>query len=467
MRRILSQPRTWIIGLAVLGGGSGLLLARQYLIDGDRSGVVKKQHSSLKTPQLISSNTLLVQQSTADFLGIRATPARQARGVNLPSFAGSLALDATALARVRARFSGEVVEIGLTAGSGAPTIEWLPLPWWVDPVCACARLRPLKFGDRVAKGQLLAVVWNKDLGEKKSDLVDAICKYRRDKETLERLESVGTSVVPAIRLVDAKQNLEASANNIQRAKRTLQAWRLDVDEIRGIEKEAERLHRQRALSDLGLDPNWARVEVRAPIAGTIMEKNVMRDEIVDTATDLFKIADLERLMVYVHVYEEDLPKLLSLPRPIPWTIHLKTDSQAPPLAGVIEHIHQVIDPVQRTVLVQGTVENRAGRYRAGQYVTATVALPDPDDLVEVPTSALMENGEESAVFIQPDSSKAIYTLRRVAVVRRFRDVAQLRSKLVDAGSRERAEPVARGELVVVSGALELHGTLDRLQPSQR
>lgn len=464
MRRIFSRPHTWIICLAVLGGGSGLLLARQYLVDGALSGVQEKPPASLKTPQLISGNTLLVQPSTVDFLGIRATAARQARGVSLPPFTGSLALDATALARVRARFPGEVVEIGLTADAGALTVEWLPFPWWVDPVCACARLRPLKFGDRVSKGQLLAVVWNKDLGEKKSDLVDAICKYRRDRETLERLESVGTSVVPAIRLAEAKQNLEASANNVQRAKRTLQAWRLEAEEIRGIEKEAERLHRQRALSDLGLDPSWARVEVRAPIAGTIMEKNVMRDEIVDTASDLFKIADLDRLMVYAHIYEEDLPKLLSLPRPIPWTIHLKTDPQAPPLSGIIEHIHQVIDPVQRTVLVQGTVANLDGRYRAGQYVTATVALPPLDDVVEVPTSALMENGEESTVFIQPDPSKTIYTLRRVSVVRRFQDVVHLRSKLNDTG--ERADPVERGELVVVSGALELHGALDRLQPSR-
>lgn len=464
MRRILSRPVTWIIALAVLGGGSGLLLGRQYLLNGVMSGIDDKPPRSIKTPQLISSNTLLVQQSTADFLGIRATAARPARGVNLPPLAGSLALDATALARVRARFPGEVVEIGLTAGAATPGIEWLPMPWWSDPVCACARLRPLKFGDRVARGQLLAVIWNKDLGEKKSDLVDAICKYRRDRETLERLESVGTSVVPAIRLAEAKQNLEASANNIQRAKRTLQAWRLEADEIRGIEKEAERLHRQRALSDLGLDPNWARVEVRAPIAGTIMEKNVLRDEIVDTATDLFKIADLDRLTVYAHVYEEDLPKLQALPRPIPWTIHLKTDPQAPQLSGVIEHIHQVVDPVQRTVLVQGSVANLDGRYRAGQYVTATVALPVPNDVVEVPTSALMENGEESTVFIQPDSSKTIYTLRRVSVVRRFRDVVHLRSKLNN--SSNAGDRVAPGELVVVSGALELHGALDRLQPSR-
>lgn len=467
MRRLLAQPRSWIIGLLVLVGGTGALLARQYLWT---SSVESSAPTvSIKSPKLISENRLRVPEATAEFLGIRVAPARPARALKLPPLPGSLALDPNSLARVRARFPGEAVEIGLTAENGSFGSATLPLPWWVDPVCsACGRLRPLKFGDRVRKGQLLAVIWNKDLGEKKSDLVDAICKYHRDRETLERLESVGAAVIPALRLAEAKQNLEASANNIQRAKRTLQAWRLGLDEIRAIETEAQRLHRQRAIADLGLDPTWARVEIRAPIDGTIMEKNLMRDEMVDTTTDLFKIADLDRLVVYANIYEEDLPALLALPKPIAWTIHLKTDPDAPALSGSVEHIHQVIDPVQRTVLVQGTVDNRAGRYRAGQFVTASITLPPADDVVEVPTSALMENGEESTVFIQPDPKRPEYALRRVAVVRRFRDVVHLRSKPDARKPAERfAEPLERGELVVVSSALELHGALDKLQPSQR
>ena len=59
---------------------------------------------------------------------------------------------------------------------------------------------PITFGDRVKEpvldkqnnivtpGDLLAVVWSKDLGEKKSELVDAICQFRLDQETLTRLQ---------------------------------------------------------------------------------------------------------------------------------------------------------------------------------------------------------------------------------------------------------------------------------------
>src|SRR5206468_9128358 len=47
----------------------------------------------------------------------------------------------------------------------------------------------LRFGDFVHKGQLLAVVWSKDLGEKKSELVEGIARLRIDEEKLENLQN--------------------------------------------------------------------------------------------------------------------------------------------------------------------------------------------------------------------------------------------------------------------------------------
>ena len=52
--------------------------------------------------------------------------------------------------------------------------------------------RPVRFGDAVNKGQLLAVIWSKDLGEKKSELVDAlkpVVSRPGNRQTLGRLVS--------------------------------------------------------------------------------------------------------------------------------------------------------------------------------------------------------------------------------------------------------------------------------------
>src|SRR5581483_4834323 len=101
----------------------------------------------------------------------------QPRTLELP---GRLALDSDHLARVHSRFPGEVIEIEEVAISR----DSLPV-----------ERRPLRVGDRVKAGQLLAVVWSKDLGEKKSELVDALSQLRLDRETLNRLKSLTEGVV--------------------------------------------------------------------------------------------------------------------------------------------------------------------------------------------------------------------------------------------------------------------------------
>ena len=55
------------------------------------------------------------------------------------------------------------------------------------------------------------------------------------------------------------------------------------------------------------------------------------------------------------------------------------------LSGTIDEISYIIDPNQHTAVIKGYVENPGKHIRAGQYVTATVNIPPPDDVVEIPS----------------------------------------------------------------------------------
>ena len=57
--------------------------------------------------------------------------------------------------------------------------------------------------------------------------------------------------------------------------------------------------------------------------------------------------------------------------------------------------------------------------RGGQYVTATVNIPPPRDVVEIPVHALVDDGRQSLVFVQPDAAKHQFTMRRIQVTHRF------------------------------------------------
>src|SRR5205814_745561 len=77
--------------------------------------------------------------------------------------------------------------------------------------------------------------------------------------------------------------------------------------------EAERLFKDRQAGIAVQERDWAKVEIRAPLAGTVLEKNINVGDYVDTSTKLYDIADLTHLTVWANVYEEDLPALRALP----------------------------------------------------------------------------------------------------------------------------------------------------------
>ena len=133
-----------------------------------------------------------------------------------------------------------------------------------------------------------------------------------------------------------------------------------------------------------------------------------------------------------------------------------------PLAGFVDDIGYLIDPNQHTAIVRGHIPNPDGLMRAGQFVTATVELLPPKNVVEVPMGALVEDGKDSIVFVQSDPQKPIYTMRRVQVTNRFDRTAYIRSVAVakrdevhatgeDGQPSSPAEPLREGERVLTTG----------------
>jgi multidrug efflux pump subunit AcrA (membrane-fusion protein) len=116
----------------------------------------------------------------------------------------------------------------------------------------------------------------------------------------------------------------------------------------------------------------------------------------------------------------------------------------------------VIDTMQHTAIIKGWLDNPDGQLRVGQFVTATVDLPNRQGLVVVPISSLIDDGSRTYVFVAGDKEKTSFTRREVKIARRGAVMAQLESqpKPDDTGaSHPRA--IEAGELVVASGVMEL------------
>lgn len=448
LAKIWQCSRAACISLLLLAAaGSGWLLYRQPVAAGLESE--KDATSSVKATATklirLSNNILSMPDGFVERVGLRfgvVTTSTKKR--SLPPFQGCLAQDSDRQVRVHSRFAGEVVALGTVKNDELHSPGDVP----------AASVRPIQYLDRVKKGDLLAVVWSKDLGEKKSELVDAISKMKADQETMKQLQSLQQEGATSLRsLRDAQRNLDADRIAVERAERTLRSWRLGDSEIEAIRAEAERIRQEKPVkADLtsSEQANWARVEVRAPQDGVILDKTVSIGDIVDTNLDLFKIGDLSTLKVWAHVYEEDLPLLNPVPKPIPWIISLPSAS-GKSFAGVLQKIGAVIDPNQHTALVIGRVDNPDGQLRIGQYVTVTVDVAPNAGELEVPTEAVVEDGNQSVVFVLAKDNEKLLIRKTVCVLRRCKEVITLRA---DPGQ------VMAGDRIVTSGSLLIKDAMD-------
>jgi cobalt-zinc-cadmium efflux system membrane fusion protein len=96
-------------------------------------------------------------------------------------------------------------------------------------------------------------------------------------------------------------------------------------------------------------------------------------------------------------------------------------------------------------------------------VTVSITLPLATDEMWLPAAAVVEDGGQSYVFVQPDAKKPIYEQRRVLVVRRGHDAVHVRAKLTPEQERQGVQIVQSGERVITVGALELKAILDDLK----
>ena len=138
--------------------------------------------------------------------------------------------------------------------------------------------------------------------------------------------------------------------------RTLQSWRICKEEIDHVRAEADRLSPEKAPDREEMVAQWAKLEVLSPLDGTVIERNVALGDLVDTNIDLFKIADLSRLRVVAHAYEEDLPSLDALKADRrAWSVAIGSGPDAATRQGRFDRVGCIIDPNQHTALVMGWV----------------------------------------------------------------------------------------------------------------
>jgi len=417
--------------------------------------------------------TVSVPEDTRKMLGIRKGGIDQLATVAVPTrtrplaMSGSTSLDPTQLFRIRIRFTpAECTELGQVdeVGTG-PTIQ-----------------REVRSGDTVHKGQRLALVYSVDVGNMKSNLVDAVLQLKLDQKILDASQvAYDKGALPYLDYMAAYRAVEGDYSTIDRTENTLRAWYIPEEDIEAVRKEAEEIYKQGGKRDRTREhlreqlKRWARVELRVPDefdGGIIVERNLsVKDVVVDNTLNLFQIAKVDRMLVVANAPEDELATLHGLSTgQRRWSIRpLGTTTDIP---GPIDDISYIIDVNQHSAVLKGHIPNKDQELRSGQYVTATIELPPQKDVVEIPTGGLGDDGKQAVVFVQTGDQPGVYTMRRVEIVQRLDTTVLVRSRFANGEDERPLTPADKeqgllprhtlkpGEKILAAGVLEIKRELD-------
>jgi RNA polymerase sigma factor (sigma-70 family) len=199
-------------------------------------------------------------------------------------------------------------------------------------------LRPFALGDKVSKGQILAVVYSKNLGMKQVEFLDAVARERLDRSQFERMEAAfKEAAISENTFRAAEREAKLRANQVLTARRTLVLWKLSPEEIDALAREAEPSAGKKRRPDM--EKKLGQIAIRSPMDGVVVERNLAVGDIVQPAAVLFRIADLSRLQVVANASARDLAALHALtPSERRWTIRPAGTADAPAAQGEITDV---------------------------------------------------------------------------------------------------------------------------------
>lgn len=227
-------------------------------------------------------------------------------------------------------------------------------------------------GDRVRKGQVVAVVSSQSLADQRSELLAA----------QKRLELARTTMEREKRLWEEK--ISAEQDYLQ-ARQLLQEAEI-----------AEQSARQK-LASLGTalpsSGNLTRYEIRSPIDGMVTDKKIAVGEVLKEDSTIFVVADMSSVWVDATVYAKDLNQVKSGQRAT-----VKATAFDAEASGSIRYVGSVVGDQTRTALARLVLPNPKGIWRPGLPVNVHLVADEVEVPVAVAADAIQSLRDWSVVF---------------------------------------------------------------------
>ena len=142
-------------------------------------------------------------------------------------------------------------------------------------------------------------------------------------------------------------------------------------------------------------------QLTAPFAGTVGIPKIDLGQYLSPGTSVVTLQDLDTMRVDFSVPEQQFPQLK-----IGQTIRLGLGGDDKPFAGAIRGIDPKIDPSSRLVNVRAEVANPDGKLTPGQFVQVRVELPEEQNVLVLPQTALTTSLYGDFIFVVQQAKPA-------------------------------------------------------------
>lgn len=284
----------------------------------------------------------------------------------------------------------------------------------------------VNLGDHVAAGQALATV-------NSPDFTTAVGAYRKAVITSSAADEVAANdrFLYAHQAISQRENADAQATAVGAdADRTaalqgLIALHVDPKTIAAIRT--------------GKPPALGQGVIRAPIAGTVVDKSIAPGQTLSAGTSpCFTIADTSRMWVMAQVFGTDIARVH-----VGDTATVYVGDGITPLTGTITNVGAVIDPDTRSVTARVQVDNPDGVLKRQMYVQVRIRSREQQQGLLIPESAVLRN-DENLPFVYVLATDGSYARRSVTLGTRVDN-----SVVIPQGLRS-------GDKVVVDGSIFLN-----------
>ena len=139
--------------------------------------------------------------------------------------------------------------------------------------------------------------------------------------------------------------------------------------------------------------------IRAPMTGRVGAINVFPGSLVQPATSLTTVTQLDPVNVSFNVPEAALADLLAAQHQGAVAVEASTGTAGKPVLGKLSFIDNTVDPQAGAIRVKAQFDNRDTQLWPGQYANTRVTLHTIKDAVVIPQAAIITNTRGTSVYV--------------------------------------------------------------------